>query len=265
MREETLGGYIRTVMEQHGLNSNRLAQAAGVTEGTIRNLLKQGDDANVSSPHPLVLRAVSEALHLDPILLFQMAGYLAPDDQHASFSPMAEFVALSFDLLPPEQQKVLLSVLNSLNAANQITLTPEAMRALNQAVRELRKAYAFFRTPTIALKDQIARVVGKPMGLMPEEGMARGIARRFQEVFSDTPPTAFTAEQIMEMVQHPRVSFVLNLLLPRKEIPGALDKLYYLTHPESSFGKQGGELSVEHQEGIKALWRLLEHASSSSL
>lgn len=67
MREETLGGYVRTVMEQRGLNSNRLAQAAGVTEGTIRNLLKQQrDNSNVSSPHPLVLRAVSEALHLDP-------------------------------------------------------------------------------------------------------------------------------------------------------------------------------------------------------
>ncbi len=265
MSEETLGGYVRTVMEQHGLNSNRLAQAAGVTEGTIRNLLKQGDDSNVSSPHPLVLRAVSEALHLDPIRLFQMAGYLGPDEQHTSFSPIAEFVALSFDLLPPEQQKVLLSVLNSLNATNQLTLSPEAMRELNQAVRELRKEFAFFRTPTIALKDQIARAVGKPMGLMPDEGMARGIARRFHDVFNDTTATAFTAEQIMEMVQHPGVSFVLNLLLPRKEIPGALDKLYYLTHPESSFGKPGGELPPEHQAGLKELWRLLERVSSSNL
>ncbi len=103
------------------------------------------------------------------------------------------------------------------------------------------------------------------MGLMPEEGMARSIARRFQEVFNDTVPTAFTAEQIMEMVQHPGVSFVLNLLLPRKEIPGALDKLYYLTHPESSFGKSGVELPTEHQAGLKELWRLLERVSSSSL
>lgn len=100
------------------------------------------------------------------------------------------------------------------------------MRELNQAVRELRKEFAFFRTPTIALKDQIARAVGKPMGLMPDEGMARGIARRFHDVFNDTALTAFTAEQIMEMVQHPGVSFVLNLLLPRKEIPGALGRLY---------------------------------------
>ncbi len=65
MDKSSFGAYLRTILEQRRMSGNQLAKAAGVTEGTIRNLLKQGEDSSVSSPHPLVLRSISEVLGLD--------------------------------------------------------------------------------------------------------------------------------------------------------------------------------------------------------
>ena len=99
MDSPSFGAYLRTILEQRGMSGNQLAKAAGVTEGTIRNLLKQGEDSSVSNPHPLVLRSISEVLGLDVVQVLQMLDYV-PSDYHATpLSPIGEYVGLSFDQL----------------------------------------------------------------------------------------------------------------------------------------------------------------------
>ena len=92
MNNPSFGAYLRTILEQRGMSGNQLAKAAGVTEGTIRNLLKQGEDSSVSSPHPLVLRSMSEVLGLDVVRVLQMFDYVPSDYRATPLSPIGEYV-----------------------------------------------------------------------------------------------------------------------------------------------------------------------------
>ena len=77
----TLGELIEKALVKRGISSNKLSELAGVSQGTIHNLLKQGRDSSVPGPHPRVLRSVCEVLDLDQLYVFQLVGYIDPNYQ----------------------------------------------------------------------------------------------------------------------------------------------------------------------------------------
>jgi transcriptional regulator with XRE-family HTH domain len=112
MSKATLGGFIADQMRRRQLNNLNLAQAAGISEGAVRNLLKHGSDPSAKDPDARTLRRVAEALRLDPILLYRMAGYL-PTEPNAN-SVHAEFVADVFDSLSPDKQDAVIGLLEAM-------------------------------------------------------------------------------------------------------------------------------------------------------
>lgn len=108
----TLGGFIADLMRRHNHNNVSLAAAAGVSEGVIRNLLKHGIETRVKDPDPRTLRRVADALDVDAIMLFRLAGYVPPEA--IANSVRAEYLADVFDELPPEKQDAVLSVLEAM-------------------------------------------------------------------------------------------------------------------------------------------------------
>ena len=256
MGSPSFGAYLRTILEQRGMSGNQLAKAAGVTEGTIRNLLKQGEDSAVSSPHPLVLRSVSEVLGLDVVQVLQMLDYVPSDYHPTPLSSIGEYVGLSFDQLPPEGQRVLLGVLATLTGDG--SLSPEDINALAQASRELRKAYPMFIERKFDVRDEFGRVVGSFFGMFSDTQLLHTISRRLRELFRNEPESVITEDRVRVAANHPHGRVLLNLLLPRKEISNPLEKLYWLTFPNDTYGKQEQDISAEQQEGIRALWRILD-------
>lgn len=109
----SLGSFISDLMRKQQHNNVSLAAAAGVSEGVIRNLLKHGIETRAKDPDPRTLRRVADALGVDAIMLFRLAGYLPP--QSDANSVRAEYLADVFDELPPEKQDAVLGVLEAMS------------------------------------------------------------------------------------------------------------------------------------------------------
>jgi DNA-binding Xre family transcriptional regulator len=262
--EQSLSVYLRRVLEARRMSGNQLAQVAGIAEATVRNLLKQGEDPDVSGPHPLVLKAVCEALQLDEIEVFQRAGYLSFVPRAGQLSASAEYFGLRFDRLPPEQQAILWDLLGSLEKASGITPPGEQIRWLLEEVRKLRKAHPMFEKRRFTLSGEAGRLLG---GLTPRltlNVMLDSVAERLSGLFAGDPAVPVTAATIQAILEHPHAVIVLNALLPRKDIPSALEKLFWLSHPGGTLDKQVEALSAEHRAGIRALWKLLMRVSQDS-
>lgn len=98
-------------MNKQNHNNVSLAALAGVSEGVIRNLLKFGNDAKAKDPDARTLRKVADALNVNALYLFRLAGYIPPaPDAH---SPRADLFADVFDKLTPENQEAVIGVLDA--------------------------------------------------------------------------------------------------------------------------------------------------------
>src|SRR4051794_28586427 len=109
----TLGRFLADLMRSQNHNNSSLAAVAGVSESVIRNLLKHGTDSRAKDPDPRTLRRVADALGVDAMMLFRLAGYLPP--QADANSVRAEYLADVFDELPPEKQDAVLGVLEAMS------------------------------------------------------------------------------------------------------------------------------------------------------
>lgn len=125
-RATTLGSFIAELMERQQHSNRSLATAAGVSEGVIRNLLKHGTDSRAKDPDPRTLRKVADALEVDAIMLFRLAGYIPP--QSNANSVRAEYLADVFDELPPEKQDAVLGVLEAMTSTPTRKATIQQMR-----------------------------------------------------------------------------------------------------------------------------------------
>lgn len=122
----TLGTFIADVMNKQQHNNVSLAQAAGVSEGVIRNLLKHGVDPKAKDPDARTLRKVADALGVDSLMLFRLAGYIPPAPD--ANTVRAEYLADVFDTLPPEKQDAVMSVLEAMADAPRQKKTIQEMR-----------------------------------------------------------------------------------------------------------------------------------------
>jgi hypothetical protein len=261
---ETLGTFFRQVLDERGMGANMLAIASGVAESTIPSLLKQGEDDSAPGPHPLVLRAVCDVLGLDHIRIFQMAGYIPEDYYPTILSPTAEYVAVCFDALSADQQKMIMGLLTSLDKSNSLPFNGEQMALLVKAVADLRKQYPMFRIRKFTAADEVGRIAGKLLRKHPEERYLNSTFKRLTALFEDEPQVSITRERLEEVVNHVHAKVLLNMLLPRKEVPDSLEKLYWLLRPKEIYRSSIETMTEEEQAGCRALWMLLDKSSRSS-
>jgi hypothetical protein len=108
----SLGAFVSDLMGQKQHTNVSLAAAAGVSEGVIRNILKVGIDPKAKDPEARTLRRVADALEVDALKLFRLAGYLPPPRD--ANSVRADYLAEVFDELPPEKQDAVMGVLEAM-------------------------------------------------------------------------------------------------------------------------------------------------------
>ena len=123
----TLGAFIAEPMRKQQHNNVSLAASAGVSEGVVRNLLMFGIDAGAKDPDARTLRRVADALGVDALKLFRLAGYVPP--QRDAFSVRAEYLAETFDELPPEKQDAVLGVIEAMADKTQRKAAIRQMRS----------------------------------------------------------------------------------------------------------------------------------------
>jgi len=122
----TLGRFVADLMQKHQHNNSSLAQTARVSESAVRNLLKVGLDARAKDPDGRTLRKVADALGVDPLKLFRLAGYIpAVADR---ISVRAEYLGVLFDRMPPEKQEAVLSLFEALADRPQAKVNVQTMR-----------------------------------------------------------------------------------------------------------------------------------------
>src|SRR5258706_7826339 len=113
---EALGSFLSYAMEQNNVSAGKLAQAAGVAENSIRNMLRFGLDDDAPAPSPKLLVAVADYLRLDPTWLFSLAGYLPTTRRENCV--LCGYVAARFEKLTPQQQAAMMELLESFEESN---------------------------------------------------------------------------------------------------------------------------------------------------
>lgn len=122
----TLGSFLVEMMETHKHSNRSLADAAGVSEGAVRNLLKYGEDPDARDPDARTLRLIADALNINPLILYRLAGYLPPEP--GANSARARYLADVFDSLPPSKQDAVMGVLQAMAASPEEKTVIQEMR-----------------------------------------------------------------------------------------------------------------------------------------
>lgn len=122
----TLGRFVAELMEKNRHSNRSLATAADISEGAVRNLLKYGIDASAKDPDARTLHRVANALGVNPLRLYRLAGYLPPAPE--THTVRAEFVADVFDRLPVEKQEAVLGVIDAMAESSSVTKTVNEIR-----------------------------------------------------------------------------------------------------------------------------------------
>lgn len=262
-----LGNLIRSAMTDQKLSLNKLAEAAGVGVATVANLLEQGTNNAQSGVHPLVLRKIAEVLGLDQILLFQVAGFLAAEDVEHPLSLEATYLAVCFDTLPIDKQRLLLDMAHSLMSSAGIPRRGVRVRELLTQTEALRLKHPIFREHPFGIRRELGRFLGNFTRTTTREILMQGVEERIQSALqTDVPPRPITRQEIEIMLRHPDAGVILNALLPRKEIPTNLEKMYWLVHESETAGRRLTDLPQRYEpyrEAIRDLWKLLAWATAS--
>ena len=263
VKQTTLAQMIRQAMDRQNISGNMLAQAAGVSEGTIRNLLKDNTDPEATGPQGLVLKAVCNVLGLDELRVFQAAGFLSPDWLGSDLSVNAEYLAIRFDRLPTDKQELLLGMLDSLEKVSGIMSPGVEVRELLDAVRQLRVTHPMFKERRLALTDHMARFLGSALGKLTNETIDDivlvSVVEQLSALFKGTVSgDQIRREFVLSVVNHPHSGIVLNVLLPRKSIPSNVEKLYWLIYQVQE------SPDSEKKQAVKDLWALLLRASQAN-
>jgi len=113
VEDVTLGKRIRGAREELGMSQAQLASCGGLSQGYLSQL----ENDEVRNPSAAVIFRLARALHLDPRLLMQAAGYTAAEDENGegfevSVDPdLMRFLAQ----MPKGQQEHLLRLLKGMD------------------------------------------------------------------------------------------------------------------------------------------------------
>ncbi|KAB2902763.1 MAG: hypothetical protein F9K27_15520 [Anaerolineae bacterium] len=253
-----LGAYLKQILDERSISGNMLAKSAGIAEGSVRNLLRYGVDGNAPMPQPQTLTLVSQFLGLDTIEIFQMAGYFPPAPRESTISPRAEYVAMRFDRLSPDQQRMVMDLIISMEKTSGKETLDEHIQSLLEEVYVLRREHPMFEKRYFSLLGEMGRRIGKWTHTTTSAILMHGILSRLHEFTDDPVLLGVNEKRVQEILGHPDAVVILNQLLPRTDIPKPLEKLYWLVNPDGMLDKTIDKLSNEQQQGIQALWHLLD-------
>ncbi len=112
MEGVTLGRKIRAAREELGMSQAQLASCGGLSQGYLSQL----ENDEVRNPSAAVIFRLAKALHLDPRVLMQAAGYEAElEDGSEGFEVSVDPDLLRFlARMPRQQQEHLLRLLKGM-------------------------------------------------------------------------------------------------------------------------------------------------------
>jgi len=114
----------------------------------------------------------------------------------------------------------------------------------------------------------MGRIIGNLTHTTTRRILMNGVTERIQGALqTDSPPHLIAPQEIETTLRSPDVAVILNSLLPRKEIPTSLEKLYWLVHDSDTAGRRLTDLPQRYEpyrEAIRDLWKLLVWAFQSS-
>lgn len=112
----TLSGFMKCYLNSHNLSNRSFSRKAEISESAVRNILKWGHDEKARDPEPSTLIKIAKAMKINPIILFELAGYLK--ERSNDHSPYAKYLADVFDNADPETQEVMVSNLTAIVNSN---------------------------------------------------------------------------------------------------------------------------------------------------
>ena len=139
MLNKELAEFLTQLCKEKGLSFRSLSVNAGLSPGTVHNIIKRKCRPNVSS-----LNALADYLGLKREYLWQMAGLLEDMDYstETTFSdPQVRFHFAQVDKLPREKRNVILSVIEALivNLRPEDSAIPAKAARVSEAAKGRRK------------------------------------------------------------------------------------------------------------------------------
>lgn len=125
---ETLGGYIRRLLDDRGMSMREASMRAELAPETISKILRRG---KATRPRADTLLAIAESLGGDYARMLDLAGYLQDGSEEtlrdAVLRRKIQRLAQILDALPLEMQYRL---------ADEIVIQAEAVRAMYEAIQD---------------------------------------------------------------------------------------------------------------------------------
>jgi len=112
MAEEELGTFVRQVCKERGLSLRGLSVAAGLSPGTIHNLINRE-----YQPSIFTLNQVADYLGIKRQYLWKLAGLLTDmdyEDEVRLIDPQLHFIFKQADKLPEAAKNLVINIMKSL-------------------------------------------------------------------------------------------------------------------------------------------------------
>ncbi|MEP7289359.1 MAG: hypothetical protein ABI947_26710 [Chloroflexota bacterium] len=139
-----------------------------------------------------------------------------------------------------------MDTLEGLETANGIPHYRQEIRKWRKQARELRGTHSLsFAKP--------AQPLTRLLGGISESAMLRSIEYHLDILLPEASPTS---DDILYVTQHPVGKAILGEILPEKDVPTALSRLYYLSH-----FNEDRTVKSEVKAAILAIWQLLIKAT----
>ena len=149
-------------------------------------------------------------------------------------------------------------------------IPPRATRTqeLLEHTKALRQQHPLFREQTFGIRHEMGRIIGNLTHTTTRHILISGVTERIQGAFqTDTPARHIDPHEIEDTLRSRDVAVILTALLPRKEIPSNLEKLYWLVHDNDTAGRRLTNLPARYEpyrEAIRDMWKLLEWAAQNA-
>ena len=247
----TVGDIIRPVLELRGISANRLAQAIGVDDKTLYRILELGGQLGEKRPNGYILRDIAEFLGVDLFRLYEVVGYLPEGDRPAPADALTQKLETLIGQMSAEERSYLLDVAQAVVEKRSGPLTD-----YGKVVEDWIKRSQLIRKRHLSWIENLDLVLARLTHIKTPQLLRNGIRRRLEQVGIKTTP-----EEIERVAAHPLARIIMASLLDRRDLPGGLEKLYYLTYP----AEDPVLMSDDTRSAVQDTWSLLLEAVATNV
>lgn len=260
------GKILKLILEEHNLSGNALAKASGISEGSVRKLMRLGTGTEDVTIQVEILAAVCRTLSLDLIEAMRLVYGIDAQAGTSHYSLEALSMAYVYDQLTEDAQKMLRNTVNMLAKEQGIRSPSKQVLDILKAVEKLQEAHPVLTNRRYELIGKLGRFLGRLTPEMTYNAMIRLLLSDLKLLYPDNSDLIPKDEaMLLNIIDHPLNNIALNALLPENGFRNSLERLSWLFNLTTHPSKDVENMSPEEVAALRALWEfVVENRYSNS-